>query len=89
MSLMGWVIVWAVVTTAVVVLAYFRLTMGLHEVLGVRFGSGHQAEFYGEQRAQSRKMKRLDAAGMILTAASVLMVFVIVVLWAIESAGGA
>ena len=89
MNLMDWVIAWAVVTTAVVVLGYLRLTMGLHEVLGVRFGSGHQAEFYSEQRMQSQRMKRLDLIGMVLTAVSVLMVLVVLALWAIESAGAA
>ena len=34
MDLMTWVVGWAVVTTAVVILACLRLTFGLHETLG-------------------------------------------------------
>ena len=43
MTLMAWIVAWAVVTTALVVLAYLRLTFGLHEILGVKFGSPEQA----------------------------------------------
>jgi hypothetical protein len=82
---MAWIVVWAVVTTAVVVLAYYRMTLGLHEILGVRLGSGHQAEFYGEQLKLERKMDKLDVFGAILTGLSAIMVVVITILWAIEA----
>jgi hypothetical protein len=87
MSLMAWIVLWAVVTTAVVVLAYYRLTLGLHEVLGIKLGSGHQAEFYDQQLKIERKLDRLDMFGVILTVASALMVITIVILWAIEAGG--
>ena len=87
MDLMSWIIAWAIVTTAVVVLGYLRLTFGLHEVSGVRFGSGHQEEFYQQQQKMDRKLHRLDFFGIALTVISALMVLVIIVLWAIESAG--
>ena len=87
MDLMTWIVAWTIVTTLVVVLAYFRLTFGLHEVLGSRLGSARSAEFYEEQKHTEQRFNRLDLAGMILTAASALMMFVIVILWAIESAG--
>jgi hypothetical protein len=35
MELTTWMIAWALLTTIVVVLAYYRLTLGLHEILGV------------------------------------------------------
>ena len=89
MDLMTWVVAWAVVTTAVVILACLRLTFGLHETLGVKFGLGEHAEFYGKQQQVSRTMNRLDVLGIVLTAVSALMVLVIIALWAIESAGTA
>jgi hypothetical protein len=82
---MAWIVVWAIVTTAVVVLAYYRMTLGLHEIIGVRLGSGHQAEFYGEQIKLERKMDKLDVFGAILTGLSAVMVVVIAILWAIEA----
>jgi hypothetical protein len=82
---MAWIVVWAIVTTAVVVLAYYRMTLGLHEILGVGLGSGHQAEFYGKQLKLERKMDKLDVFGAILTGISAIMVVVITILWAIEA----
>ncbi len=87
MDLMNWIIVWAAVTTAVVVLAYLRLTFGLREISGVRFGSAEQTEFYEQQQKMERKLNRLDFFGIALTVVSALMGLVIIVLWAIESAG--
>ena len=83
MDLMTWIIAWAIVTTAVVVLGYLRLTFGMHEVLGVRFGSGHQGEFYQRQQEMDRKLNRLDFFGIGLAVVSALMVLVILFLWAI------
>ena len=88
MTLMTWIVAWAVVTTAVVVLAYLRLTFGLHEVLGVKFGSPEQAQFYLEQGKNARKLERLDLVGITLTAVSALLALVVLFLWAIGSAGG-
>lgn len=84
---MTWIVAWTIVTTIVVVLAYFRLTFGLHEVMGARLGSAQSAQFYEEQRHSEQRFNRLDVAGMMLTVTSALMMFVIVILWAIESAG--
>ena len=88
MELTTWMIGWALVTTIVVVLAYYRLTLGLHEILGVHFGKG-EAEFYREQLGKERRFNKVDLAGIALTALSALMMLVIIVLWAIESAGRA
>lgn len=87
MDLMTWIVAWTIVTTLVIVLAYFRLTFGLHEILGARLGSARSAEFYEEQKHVEQRFNRLDVVGMTLTVASALMMFVIVILWAIESAG--
>ena len=87
MNLITWIVRWAVVTTVVIVVGYFRLTLGLHEVLGMRLGSPHQSEFYEQQEKVERRFNRLDLVGMTLTAVSALMMLVIVFLWVIESAG--
>jgi len=87
MDLTTWMVAWAVVTTAVIVLAYYRLTLGLHEILGMRLGSGQQAEFYAEQRQVERKMEKLDILGVALTAMSAVMVVVIAILRALDAAG--
>jgi len=85
---MTWIVGWTVVTTIVVIVGYFRLTFGLHEVLGIRLGSAHQSEFYEKQQQVERRFNRLDLVGMTLTVVSALMMLVIVFLWAIESGGG-
>lgn len=82
----AWMIAWAIVTTAVVVLAYYRLTLGLHEIIGVRLGTGHQAEFYAKQHKVERRMEKLDVVGLALTVLSAVMVIVIAILWAVQAA---
>lgn len=89
MSLMTWIVAWTVVTTVVIVVGYFRMTFGLHEILGMRIGSSDDAKFYREQANVDRRFNRLDLIGMTLTVVSALMMLVIVILWAIESGGGA
>jgi hypothetical protein len=84
---MAWIVAWTVVTTAAVVLGYFRMTFGLHEILGVRLGSPHQKEFYLEQQTVERKLNKIDMVGIGLTLVSAVMMLVIVALWAIQSAG--
>lgn len=88
MTLMTWIVAWAVVTTGVVVLGYLRLTFGLHEVLGVKFGSPEQAQLYFEQQKSERRLQRLDVVGIVLTAVSGVLALVVLFLWAIESGGG-
>lgn len=89
MNLMTWIIAWAVITTAVIVLGYFRLTFGLHEVTGVKFGSPKQGEFYADQGKNERKLEALDMAGMALTAVSALPALAILLIWAVQSGGAA
>jgi hypothetical protein len=89
MNLMTWIVAWTVVTTVVIVVGYFRLTFGLHEVLGMRLGEPDEVKFYQEQTNVDRRFNRLDLIGMTLTVVSALMMLVIVILWAIESGGGA
>ena len=88
MTLMAWIVAWAVVTTAVVVLAYLRLTFGLHEILGVKFGSPEQAQFYLEQHKNGRRLERLDFVGIMLTVVSAVLALIVLFRWALESGGG-
>ncbi len=87
MSLMTWIVLWTVVTTVALVLAYVRLMYGLHEIRGLRLSSGHQEEFYKKQLQDERRLNKIDIFGIPLTAASVLMMFVIVISWLIEQGG--
>ena len=88
MELTSWIVAWTVVTSAAVVLAYTRMTIGMHDVLGMRIGELDAAEFYKKQAAVTSKLRRLDRYGMTLTALSAVLALVIVVLWAMGSAGG-
>ena len=87
MSLSVWMIAWAAVTTVVVVLAYLRLMLGMHDIMGARFGSAGQAEFYDAQRKITRRLSRLDMVGIPLTILSALLLVVVILLAAIESGG--
>jgi len=80
MDLSLWMVIWVVVTTAVVVLAYFRLTYGLHDILGVRFGA-HAQEFFEEKEKVEHRMDTLDKVGILLTALSVLLALGLVLAW--------
>lgn len=85
MTLMTWIVIWAVVTTAVVVLGYLRLTFGLHEILGVKFSGSEESKFYIEQGKVERKLEKLDILGIALTALSAVMAVILVLLWAAQS----
>lgn len=90
MELSGFVVAWLIVTTIVVVIGYYRLTLGLHELLGVRFGSVDEADdktFYIQQGRIERKMEAIDKIGVALTATSAILAVVIVLMWAAASGG--
>ena len=78
-------VVWAVVTTAVVVLAYWRAKIGLHDVLGVHLSTGPPVEVAEAKRG--RKIDRLDRIGVPLTVASALLALAMLMVWAAESGG--
>ena len=88
MELTTWVVAWVLVTSAAVALGYARMTIGMHDVLGMRIDEADTAAFYEKQQAIAAKMKRLDRYGITLTVLSGMMALVIVAMWAIESAGG-
>ncbi len=87
MDLTGWVVAWVVVTSAAAALAYARMAIGMHDVLGMRIGEPDAEKFYSNQQKVAAKLRRLDVFGITLTVLSSLMAVVILFLWAIEQAG--
>ena len=86
MNLTTLIIVWAVVTTAVVVLAYARMHMGLHDVLRVHL-SGAQPALDPDTVRLSHRVRILDRFGIPLTIVSVILALAIFVTWAMQQAG--
>ncbi len=78
--------IWTVVTTVVVVLAYMRMTMGLHDLLDVHF-SGNQPAIDAHDQAISRRVRTIDRIGIPLTVVSALLAGAIFVVWALQQAG--
>jgi hypothetical protein len=78
--------IWAVVTTAVVVLAYMRMHMGLHDLLQVHLSGGGPAVEPHEMRV-SKRVQMLDRIGIPLTVVSALLALAIFFVWAMEQAG--
>jgi hypothetical protein len=90
MELSGYIVGWVLVTTIVVALGFYRLTLGLHEVLGVRFNSPDESddtEFYKQQGKIERKMEAIDKIGVALTAVSAILAVIITLMWAAASGG--
>ncbi len=78
-------VVWALVTTVVVVLGYWRARLGLHDVLGVHLSSGAAVD--ADEAARGQKIERLDRFGIPLTVVSILLAFAMLLVWAVDSAG--
>jgi hypothetical protein len=87
MDLTSWIILWIAATAIAVVLGYYRMTLGLHDVMGMRIGEPDQAEFYQRQQSLQRKVTRLDRYGIGFTAVSAVLALVVVLIWAIEKGG--
>ena len=88
-NLMPFMIAWAFVTTAVVVLALWRLLAGLHDEGGMHFIEGQEAEIQTRAR-MSQRLDKIELAGKTLTVVSALMITVIGVmyLYGVWTAGG-
>lgn len=86
MDLTGWMVLWVVVTAAAVVLAYFRMTLGLHDEMGIRLASPDQASFNQRQQAVQRRMNRVDLFGISFTVISAVLAIVVLLVWAMETA---
>ena len=87
MDLTTWMVLWVAATAIAVALGYYRITLGLHEVMGMRLGSGNQTEFYRKQQKLHRRMTQLDRYGIAFTVASAILAVVVVLAWALESGG--
>jgi hypothetical protein len=75
-NLMPWMIVWAIVTTAVLVLAFYRLRLVAHE----EPGGVHvleKPEVNEAELALARKLLRVDFYGKALTVASAVLIVAI------------
>jgi len=88
MDLTTLIISWVVVTTVVVVLAYMRMTMGLHDVLEVHL-SGNEPAIEPKDRRRFTRIERIDRIGIPLTVVSALIAIAILLVWAAEQAGPA
>ena len=75
-NLMPWMILWAVLTTIVIILAIWRLLGGLHELGGIHLATGGQKELEQEVRAV-RKLNRIDHWGIGLTVVSAVLILAI------------
>jgi hypothetical protein len=81
MDLTGWIVFWVAVTAIAVVLGYYRMTLGLHDDMGMRLGSD-QAHFCQKQQRLQRKITQLDRYGISFTIASAILAVVVVFAWA-------
>jgi hypothetical protein len=88
MELTTLIMIWVMVTTAVVVLAYTRMSMGLHDVLQVHLGGDRPAIDPREMKI-SKRVQTLDRIGIPLTVVSALLALAIFVVWALQQAGPA
>lgn len=80
MNLTPWMIAWATVTTAVLVLAFYRLTLGLHEDPGI-YIDANEARQARSKAASDARITKIEFYGKALTALSALLILVTVVLW--------
>jgi len=79
-DLMPYLILWAIVTTAVVILALWRLVLGLHEMGGIHIASGGERELQQEAEL-SRREARIELWGKTLTVVSATLILGIGVAW--------
>ena len=86
MDLTTLIIGWVLVTTVVVILAYARMTMGLHDILDIHL-SGEGPAVNPDDARRGLRMAKIDRIGIPLTVLSGLIALAILFVWAIEQAG--
>ncbi len=86
MELTTLIMLWVLVTTAVIVLAYVRMTFGMHDLLQVHF-SGDRPSVDPREVKVSSRVRALDRVGIPLTVVSALLALAIVLVWAVQQAG--
>ena len=84
MDLTTWIVLWVAATTITVVLGYYRMTLGLHDEMGMRLGTD-QAKFYQRQQRMERKIAKLDRYGITFTVISAILAVAVALAWALES----
>ena len=84
--LTGLIVGWVIVTTLVVVLAYYRMTLGLHDAINLHIAMKDGLD--PEEARRGSRMGKLDRFGIPLTVLSALLAIGVALVWAMESAGG-
>ena len=84
--LTGLIVGWVIVTTLAVVLAYYRMTLGLHDVIDLHIAMKDGLD--PEEARRGSRMGKLDKVGIPLTVLSALLAVGVLLVWAMESAGG-
>jgi hypothetical protein len=75
LNLMPWMIVWALVTTVVLLLAFYRLKVVSHESPGIHVLEKPEVNL--EERMLAQKLLRVDSLGKALTIVSALLIVAI------------
>ena len=88
MDLMPWMILWALVTTGVVVLALWRNMLGLHDMESIHLGKGGEQDEEMEARI-ARKIAQVEMWGKTLTVVSAVLIVGIGCIWAYNGLLGA
>ena len=83
MDLTPWIIFWAAVTTVVMVLAFYRLSLGMHEDADLHLTEDDPAPGV-EQVAMAKRISLVEKLGKSLTVVSVLLILFIAGVWAFE-----
>ena len=79
-NLTPWFILWALITSVVVSLAFWRLMMGLHHSDALHLGEGEERALEQEVQA-TRTMTRIEFWGKTLTVVSLILIAGIGMAW--------
>ena len=80
MQLTAMFIIWAVVTTIVLVLAFYRLTLGMHEHTDLHIDQSEAAQATA-QFEMDQKISKIELYGKTLTVVSLLLITWIAAVW--------
>ena len=79
-NLTPWFILWALITSVVLSLAFWRLMMGLHHSDSLHLGTGEERALEQEVQA-TRTMTRIESWGKTLTVISLILIAGIGMAW--------
>ena len=83
MQLTALFILWAVVTTVVLVLAFYRLTLGMHEHTDLHIDQAEAAQA-AAQMEMDKKISKIELYGKTLTVLSLVLIAWIATAWVYE-----